>query len=160
MWHLRPPRDPPPFMANAILNFHFDYWHPSLMSKPDFRISANIQLYYLYKTSATKYWQNSSFKSCLNFNFKILTQSCPQRLNKSSALWPNLSFQICNKLLPTRSSSSTSTTETTSTSFELPSAHARVTSIKFTKQQSVSQWVSWWVSELVTSINNDWTRVR
>ena len=21
---------PPPFMANAILNFHFDYWHPSL----------------------------------------------------------------------------------------------------------------------------------
>ena len=22
---------PPPFMANAILNFHFDYWHTSLM---------------------------------------------------------------------------------------------------------------------------------
>ena len=20
----------PPFMANTILNFHFDYWHPSL----------------------------------------------------------------------------------------------------------------------------------
>ena len=31
MWHSRPPRDPPPFMANAILNFHFDYPHPSLM---------------------------------------------------------------------------------------------------------------------------------
>ena len=30
MWHSRPPRDPPPFMANALLNFHFDYWHPSL----------------------------------------------------------------------------------------------------------------------------------
>ena len=27
MWHSRPP----PFMANAILNFHFDYWHTSLM---------------------------------------------------------------------------------------------------------------------------------
>ena len=26
MWHSRPP----PFMANAILNFHFDYWHTSL----------------------------------------------------------------------------------------------------------------------------------
>ena len=27
-----PLRDPPPpFMANAILNFHFDYWHYSLM---------------------------------------------------------------------------------------------------------------------------------
>ena len=24
-------RDPPPFMANAILNFHFDYWHTSLI---------------------------------------------------------------------------------------------------------------------------------
>ena len=31
MWHSRPPRDPPPFMANAILNFHFDFPHPSLI---------------------------------------------------------------------------------------------------------------------------------
>ena len=31
MWQLRPPRDPLPFMANAILNFHFDYWHTSLI---------------------------------------------------------------------------------------------------------------------------------
>ena len=29
----RPPRDPLPFMANTILNFHFDYLHPSLTSK-------------------------------------------------------------------------------------------------------------------------------
>ena len=27
MWHSRPP---PPFMAKTILNFHFDYWNPSL----------------------------------------------------------------------------------------------------------------------------------
>ena len=37
MWQLRPPRDPletpPPFMANAILNFHFDFWHPSLIGE-------------------------------------------------------------------------------------------------------------------------------
>ena len=32
MWHWRPPRDPPPFMANAIWNFHFDYLHTSLIS--------------------------------------------------------------------------------------------------------------------------------
>ena len=32
MWHSRPPRDPPaPFMANAILNFHFDFLTPSLI---------------------------------------------------------------------------------------------------------------------------------
>ena len=30
MWHSRPPRDPPLFMANTILYFHFDYRHPSL----------------------------------------------------------------------------------------------------------------------------------
>ena len=30
MWHSRPPRDPPPFMANTILNFHFDYLNTSL----------------------------------------------------------------------------------------------------------------------------------
>ena len=36
MWHSRPPRDPPPpFMANAILNFHFDYWHTSLIRDPE-----------------------------------------------------------------------------------------------------------------------------
>ena len=37
MWHSRPPRDPhPPFMANTILNFHFDYLHPSLSLKKGF----------------------------------------------------------------------------------------------------------------------------
>ena len=117
-----------------------------ILTKPGFRISTKIQLHYLYKTSAAKYWTNSCFKSCLNFNFKILTKPCGQSLNKSLTLWPNLRFQICNKLLPTRSSSSTSATVTTSTSFELASSKARVTSIKFTKQQSVSQSVSQLVS--------------
>ena len=64
--------------------------------------------------------------------------------------------QICNKLLPTRSSSSTSATETTSTSFALASLLTRVASIKFTKRYGVSEWVS----QLVTSIPNDRARVR
>ena len=118
------------------LNLNF-----KILSKPSFKISTKIQLHNLYKSSATKYWQNSSFKSCLNFNFKILTYPYAQSLNKSLAFWPNLSFEIYNKLLPTRSSSATVTvtvTVTTSTSFELASSHARVTSIKFTKQESVS----------------------
>ena len=59
--------------------------------------------YWPSKTLAAKYWPNSSFKSCLNFNFKILTNPCPQSLNKSSAWWPNISFQIYNKLLQTQS---------------------------------------------------------
>ena len=125
-----------------------------ILAKPTFGISTKIQLHNFYKTSAEKNWPNSIFKSCLNFNFKILTKPCAQSLNKSLAFWPNLSFQICNKLLPTRSSSSTSTTVTTSTSFEWESSHNRVTSIKFTKQESVSEWVS----HSLTS--NDRTRVR
>ena len=45
MWHSRPPPDPPPFIANAILNFHFDYPHTSLIcndfhSNHDFGIPA------------------------------------------------------------------------------------------------------------------------
>ena len=106
-----------------------------ILTKPGFRISTKIQLHYHFKTSAAKYWTNSCFKSCLNFNFKILTKLIAQSLNKHLAFWPNLGFQICNKLLPTQSSSAT---VTTSTSFELASSHARVTSIKFTKQEWVS----------------------
>ena len=109
-----------------------------ILSKPSFRISTKIQIHDLYKTSATKYWPNSSFRSCLNFNFKMLTKPCAQSLNKSLAVCPNLSSWICNKLLPTRSSSSTSATVTTSTCFELASAHARVKSIKSTKRHGVS----------------------
>ena len=108
-------------------------------SRPRFNLDSTF-----YKTSAEKNWPSSSFKSCLNFKFKILTKPCAQSLNKRLAFWPNLSFQICNKLLPTRSSSAT---VTTSTSLELASSHARVTSIKFTKQESVSQLVSQSVSD-------------
>ena len=94
----------------------------------------------------------SPFNSCLNFNLKILTKPCAQSLNKSFALWPNLSSQICNKLLPTQSSSSTLATATTLTSFELASSHTRVILIKFTKQE----WVSEWVREGVTDKHNQW----
>ena len=113
-----------------------------ILTTPSFRISTKIQLHSPYKTSAEKKWPNSCFNSCLNFNFKILTKPCAQSWNKSLAFWPNLSFQICNKLLTTRSSSLTSATVTTSTSFELASSHARVTPIKFTREQLGSQWVS------------------
>ena len=56
--------------------------------------------------------------------------------------WTNSSSQI-NKLLPTWSSVSTSARVTISTSFELVSSHARVTSIKFTKRESVTSSSSW-----------------
>ena len=120
-----------------------------ILTKASFRISTKIQLHNLYKTSVAKYWPNSSLKSCLNFDFKILTKPYTQSLNKSLALWPYLSFQICNKLLPTWFTSQTSAKVTTPTSFELASSHARVTSIKWRKrvvhwqQQLVSFTCSW-----------------
>ena len=132
------------------------------MTKPSFRILTKIQLHNLYKTSAEKSWPNFRCKSCLNFNFKILIKLCAQSLNKSLALWPNLSFQFCNKLLLTQSSSSTSATITTSTSFENASSNARVTSIKFTKQEGVSESVSdkgrQWSDSGPIKMNNKWNR--
>ena len=67
---------------------------------------------------------------------------CAPSLNKNLALRPNFTFLICTELLSTHFSSSTWATVTTSTSFELSSSHARVTSIKFIKRHGVSQWVS------------------
>ena len=65
--------------------------------------------------------QTSASKSRLNF--KLLTKPCAESLNKSLALWPNLSFQICNKMLPTQFASSTSATVKISTIFELLSSY-------------------------------------
>ena len=59
--------------------------------------------------------------------------------------WSNFICRISTKH-QLQNLNQTSTTLSTSTSFELPSSHARATSIKFTKQQSVSESVSEWVS--------------
>ena len=68
------------------------YW-PNLGSEslPRFNFNNN-----LYKTLVARYVPTPASKSCLNFNFKILTKPCTQSLNKSLALWPKLSSQICN----------------------------------------------------------------
>ena len=79
-----------------------------ILTKPSFRISTKIQLHYLYKTSAAKYWPNSSLKICLNFNFKILTKPSfristriqHHNLNQTTAAkyWPNSRFKISPEL--------------------------------------------------------------
>ena len=78
-------------------------------------------------------------------NISIWTKLKLQKL----VLWPNFSFQICNKLLSTSFPASTSATVTTSTAFELAYSHDRVTSIKSTKQE--------WVSELLTRVASQWS---
>ena len=92
-----------------------------------------LQLQNLAWTSTSKSWTN----------LETLSSKSEQKLNFMTKVHlPN-----CTKLLSIRFSSSTSTTVTTSTSFELPSSHARVTSIKFTKQESVNESVSEWVTD-------------
>ena len=87
------------------------------------------------------------FQNLAELQLQNLDQPLCSKSEKSLVLGPNVSSQICNKLLPTWSSLSTSAKVTTSTSFELASSHARVTSIRFAKRYGVSQWASQWVSD-------------
>ena len=102
-----------------------------------------------------KSWSYYNFRISIKHKLQNLNQTSVSRLNLKLKSWPKLASeycprlnfvtstkyqqqnpdQICNKLLPTRSSSATATP---STSFELATSHARVTSIKFTKRQLVS----------------------
>ena len=77
------------------------------MTKASFKISTNIQLHNLYKTSAYKYWPNSSLKIFPEFQL----QNIPNLVLKVQTKLLNFSFQIWNKLLPTQSTSSTSATQ-------------------------------------------------
>ena len=93
------------------------------------------------------------FQNLAELQLQNLDQPLCSKSEKSLVLGPNVSSQICNKLLPTWSSLSTSATVTISTSFELASSQARVTSIKFTKQE----WVSQSVRESVTDKHCQWS---
>ena len=74
----------------------YSVWTESaILIKPRFWISNKIQLHNLYNTRAAKYWLNSNFKSCLKFNFKILTKPSALSLNKSLALALGSVFSEC-----------------------------------------------------------------
>ena len=64
---------------------------------------------------------------------------------------PNLQQTVSNTILITNINNINNLNK-----FRVGISHTRVTSIKFTKQQSVSQQVG----ELLTNANNDWTWVR
>ena len=53
-----------------------------ILTKPSFSISTKIHLHNLCKTSAANIDQTPAQKFCLNFNFKTLTKSCAESLNK------------------------------------------------------------------------------
>ena len=131
-------------------------WKSTSKFQPNISISTKLKL--------KKSWLNLASESRPRLNFITTTKHQQQNNDQTSAsksclnlksqslnltLWPNFTFQICTKLLSARLSSSTWETVKTSTSFELLSSHVRVTSIKFTKQE--------WVSELVTDKHNQWS---
>ena len=70
------------------------------------------------------------FQNLAELQLQNLDQPLCSKSEKRLVLGPNVSSQICNKLLPTWSSLSTSATVTTSTSFELAFLHARARSLK------------------------------
>ena len=127
------PRMSSSYQSNFLGSYH-KFKHKS-WSNFIFRISTKHQL--LNQASASPI--NLKFKILTKLSFENSTKIQLHNLYKTSAAkcWTNSSSQI-NKLLPTWSSVSTSARVTISTSFELVSSHARVTSIKFTKRQSVS----------------------
>ena len=92
---------------------------------------------------------------------KRLSLTTASNLALTSKYWPKFSF-LTKPQLPNLQQIVANTilisNSYTSTSFELASSHARVTSIKFTKQEWVSEWVS--QSVILTRVNNDRTRVR
>jgi hypothetical protein len=110
-------------VITQILIKQFHNFNQALTSKSQLNISILTKL---------------KLKILVKPSFRILTKPCAQSLNKSLVLCPNLSFQICNRLLPTRSSSSTSATVTTSTSFELASLAVATSSSSWHHSQTSS----------------------
>jgi len=112
-----------------------------ILTKPSFRFNLNLNL---NQPSAAKYWPSFSFEISPELQLQNFDQTfcskTEQKFSLMTKLWlPNLHL--------TRFSALTSARVTTSTSFESASSHARVTSIKSTKQELVSYWVCQFVSE-------------
>jgi len=64
-----------------------------ILTKPSFRILTEILLHNIYKTSAAKYWPNSSINSCWT---------------STSKSWPNLVLKVRTKVIYNQTSSSKS----------------------------------------------------
>ena len=96
---------------------------------------------------------DTTSKSCRNIKPKILNKPWVfvriLRQGFKVCSRSKLIFQICTKLLSTCFSSSTST------SFELLSSHARVTLIKFTKQEWLSELGSYWQALPMIGLGSD-----
>ena len=73
-WHSRPPRDPPPFMANAILNFHFDFLTPSLTA--NILLLGTLLLLSHHLPFSAKFYPSpiSCLPSCSETNFVVFFQ--------------------------------------------------------------------------------------
>ena len=66
-----PSRPPRPFMANAILNFHFDFWHPSLSEPRDF---FQASLFEKWRSNMGRHFHRTYLKdTLLPFEFWVLS---------------------------------------------------------------------------------------
>ena len=74
-----------------------------ILTKPSFRILTKIQLHNLYKTSAAKYWQNSSLKILPELQLQNLDQTlCSKSEQKFSFMTklqvPNMQQTVANTI--------------------------------------------------------------
>ena len=115
-----------------------------------------------YQSNLFRSYHKFKHKSWSNFKFRISTKHQLQNLDQTSASWLNLKFKILTKpsfkistKIQLHNFYKTSATVTTSTSFESASSHARVTSIKSTKRDGVSQLVRDKDSQYMIELGSD-----
>ena len=97
-WQTRPPRDPPPFMANAILNFHFDFLNPSLSDILLCLNSSECPNHHSFQGFAVKgkFTQKTQF-DCFRLG-KVLYHviMCGNNLSERQNVWKNM---LCQQVL-------------------------------------------------------------
>ena len=91
-WQTRPSRDPPPFMANAILNFHFDYLTTSLSCQHKTFLLQIWQYIGLWRIS-----QNQNISVLVDFDVYFVS---PVDMSKNiySGIWVLLSPRVFESL--------------------------------------------------------------
>ena len=90
--------------ANLNLPYNNRSVVPSILTKPSIRISINIQLHNLYKTSAAKYWPNFSWKILHELQLQNIDQTlCSKSEQKFSFMTKpqllNLQQTVANTFL-------------------------------------------------------------
>ena len=93
MWHSRPP----PFMANTILNFHFDYRHTSLIITPNHCFYLEGPAHDIVSSGVQSHWKENWSK----IRGHQLWCQLSWLVQKVRFDFPSIKFPYCRLLLDT-----------------------------------------------------------